>query len=63
MNDYSDYMWGRFFNKESELSDNVVPILKKLFQQGKEVKYIRCDNQVKPNTGTEVHRVRITRHI
>ena len=37
-------MWGRFFNKKSKLSDNVMPILKKLFMQGKEVKYIRCDN-------------------
>ena len=44
VDDYSDYMWGRFFNKKSDLSDNVMPILKKLFMQGKEVKYIRCNN-------------------
>ena len=31
VDDYSDYMWGRFFNKKSDLSENVMPILKKLF--------------------------------
>ena len=44
VDDNSDYIWGRFFNKKLDLSDNVMPILKKLFMQGKEVKYIRCDN-------------------
>ena len=44
VDDFSDYMQGRFFNKKSELGDNIMPILKKLNAQGKEVKYIRFKN-------------------
>ena len=29
VDDYSDYIWGRLFNKRSDLSDNVMQILKK----------------------------------
>ena len=44
VDDYSDFMWGGFFNKKSDLSNNMMLILKKLFIQGNNVKYIRCDN-------------------
>lgn len=44
VDDHTDFLWGKFFSKKSDLSKNILPILKQLFVKGKEVKYIRCDN-------------------
>ncbi len=44
VDNFSDCILGKFFSKKSDLSKNIIPILKQLFVKGKEVKYIRCDN-------------------
>ena len=44
VDDFSDHIWGEFFNKKYDLSKNIVPILKQLYVNGKEVKYTRCGN-------------------
>ncbi len=44
VDDFSDFLWGKFSSKKSDLSKNIIPILKQLFVKGKEVKYMRCDN-------------------
>ena len=44
VDDYSDYMWVRLFQKKSDLSKNIIPILKKLYVKGMPVTHIRCDN-------------------
>ena len=31
VDDFPDYMWENFFNKKSDLSKNIIPILKKLY--------------------------------
>ena len=43
VDDYSDYLWGRFFNKKSDLSENVMPIFKEVIhaREGSQVHQMR----------------------
>ena len=44
VDDYSDYCWDVYLKTKDQLTQQVLPILKKLYVSGKSVKYIRCDN-------------------
>jgi hypothetical protein len=45
MDNCSDKGWGRFLKKKSETTEQVVALIKDLKEnEGKTVKYIRCDN-------------------